>query len=265
MDAVLKRLEEVKAQHSERTCSPFVCTTWAQTLDGYIANAPGVRTEISCAETFEMTHEIRAAFDSILVGIGTILADNPRLNARLSRPVTSPRPVVLDSELRTPLSAKFLHQKRGNCRPIIFCKQQIWMSSQRSEHLQGLLTLAIVRPIENPPSFKGHGLCFYTVLQALSQYQVASVMVEGGGKVLNSVISNFYSDFLVVTVAPRLFGRGVRALSVGPTVSLVDDVSLDDPCWQTIGSDVVLSGTPSIKRGDKPLLVLSEKLPERSS
>ena len=84
MDAtqqLLQRVAEFSA--SARGGLPAVTLTYAQSLDGSLASAPGVPTAISGAESLRMTHALRAAHDAILVGVGTILADNPSLTVRL--------------------------------------------------------------------------------------------------------------------------------------------------------------------------------------
>ena len=90
---------------------PLVTLTYAQSLDGSIAARPGHPLTISCTESQTFTHSLRAAHDAILVGIGTVLADNPRLNVRLVAG-QNPQPVVLDSRLRFPSYANLL--KDGN-------------------------------------------------------------------------------------------------------------------------------------------------------
>ena len=93
---------------------PSVTLTYAQSLDGSITTQRGKPTAISGKESLLLTHQLRATHDAILVGIGTILADNPRLNVRLAVG-PHPQPVILDSQLRFPLDAKLLQNK---CSPL---------------------------------------------------------------------------------------------------------------------------------------------------
>src|SRR5687768_4642967 len=85
---------------------PVVTLSYAQTLDGSLA-LPGRQLIISSPESMKMTHELRAAHDGLLVGIGTVLIDDPRLTVRLADG-RNPQPVVLDSRLRMPLTANLL-------------------------------------------------------------------------------------------------------------------------------------------------------------
>lgn len=248
MDLVLDRLKKAKDEHLSTQSTPFICATWAQSLDGYISVSAGIQTTVSCEETFEMAHEIRSIHDAILVGIGTILVDNPRLNARLSRPVESPCPVILDSDLRTPSDARFLQLRRG-CRPKILCTQQAF---DRSAHTQ-LAELADIIPIQNPPEHRGIGLYFPSILNKLYDNNIRSIMIEGGGKVHQSVLSGSHANYAVVSVTPRLFGGGVSVFSEQASNAKPKNSALPlvcDPTWHTVGSDVVLSGYPTMSRHD---------------
>ena len=98
---LLERRAELARQNTGR---PFVTLTYAQSLDGSIARVPGKRLQLSGPEAQAMTHRLRAVNDAILVGIGTVLADNPRLTVRLAEG-SDPQPVILDSKLRFPLDA----------------------------------------------------------------------------------------------------------------------------------------------------------------
>ncbi len=100
------------SEHRQRTGRPLVTLSYAQSLDGSIADRPGRPLSLSGSQCMTLTHGLRASHDAILVGIGTVLADNPRLNVRL---VTgeSPQPVIVDSRLRFPPYANLLRHGRA--------------------------------------------------------------------------------------------------------------------------------------------------------
>ena len=100
--------------------TPFVTLAYAQSLDGSIAAYPGVPLAISGPVSMGITHRLRARHQAILVGIGTVLADDPRLNVRLV-PGKNPQPVVLDNQLRFPLKARLL---QGEKKPWIMTSKQ---------------------------------------------------------------------------------------------------------------------------------------------
>jgi riboflavin-specific deaminase-like protein len=104
--AALERgLREARSGAGDKPVRPFVTLSFAQSLDGCVARERGQPYALSSRESLVMTHRLRAMHAGILVGVGTVLADNPALTVRLCDGA-SPRPVVLDSTLRTPPSAK---------------------------------------------------------------------------------------------------------------------------------------------------------------
>ncbi|MGH9336192.1 MAG: RibD family protein, partial [Vicinamibacteria bacterium] len=105
------RLEEAEIQKSEWG-RPFVTLAYAQSLDGSIAGEGNRPLSLSCERSQKLTHELRACHDAILVGIGTVLADNPRLIVRLVNG-EDPRPIVVDSRLRIPRDARLLKNGQG--------------------------------------------------------------------------------------------------------------------------------------------------------
>jgi riboflavin-specific deaminase-like protein len=242
MDSILSALAAARLAHGAAgQARPFVLLTWAQSLDGYIAAAPGVRTQISNDATSMMTHHLRAAHDAILIGVDTLLADDPLLTARIpAEPnAPSPRPVVLDSKLRTPLTARLLHR-----RPLIFAAPCTSHGMERSL----LERHAIV--VEAPDSAKGSGRSLPAVLDELYRVGLMSVMVEGGGRVQASFIESCLADFIVVSIAPVLFGSGVKACSSVDGFTAVA-TTLDKAMWTTFQGHAVLSGAPCFpKDGD---------------
>ena len=97
---------------------PFVTVSYAQSLDGSIAGEKGEPLAISCQESLVYTHALRACHDGILVGINTILSDDPALSTRLVEG-ENPRPIVLDSHLRIPHTACVLDLS-SPVRPVVF-------------------------------------------------------------------------------------------------------------------------------------------------
>ncbi len=112
------RCHLVQANGCFRNCDlPFITLTYAQSIDGCIAQFEGETLQLSNPFALKLTHQVRALHDAILVGINTVLRDNPRLNVRLVKG-QSPQPIVVDSRLRFPLEANLL--KEPCVRPIIF-------------------------------------------------------------------------------------------------------------------------------------------------
>jgi riboflavin-specific deaminase-like protein len=166
----------------------LVTLSYAQASDGSIALKRGQPAAISSLESLQMTHRLRAAHDAILVGIGTVLSDDPQLTVRLA-PGRSPRPVVLDSQLRTPPTARLIDERGA----IIFC------AAAPSTEAQAALS-ATGAKIERQ---RGDGrIDLASMLARLTELNVGSLMVEGGGEVIASFVNQGLADRVVITTAP---------------------------------------------------------------
>ncbi len=210
---------------------PFITVTYAQSLDGSIAARRGKRhhsglpLRLSGPETMQLTHQLRAAHQAILVGIGTVLADDPRLTVRLA-PGTSPQPVIVDSHLRFPLTARLLAEGR---RPIIAATGDGSVASQEA------LAAAGAQVVRLPADDAGK-VDLPALLAWLRQHGYASLMVEGGATIITRLIALGLVDRLVVTVAPMLVG-GLTAVSSLPQITRLRQVG-----WRQFGNDMVFWG-----------------------
>ncbi|MEO1170661.1 MAG: dihydrofolate reductase family protein, partial [Myxococcota bacterium] len=108
---IIARFDEARRRvDGENT---FITLSFAQSLDGSVSLRPGERTHLSGESSLEMTHALRARHDAIVVGIGTVLVDNPRLSVRLNGTADQPLRVILDRDLRTPPSAQLFSSVGG--------------------------------------------------------------------------------------------------------------------------------------------------------
>lgn len=168
---------------------PLVTLSYAQGLDGSIAARRGRPSALSGAQALQYTHRLRAAHGAILVGVGTVLSDDPQLTVRLA-PGEHPQPVVLDSSLRTPLAARLLS---GPIAPWLFCTQRA------APQAQAVLEAAGAQ-VERQP---GAGRVDLPALLArLSELRIRSLMVEGGGEIINSFLEAGLADRAMLTIAP---------------------------------------------------------------
>jgi riboflavin-specific deaminase-like protein len=189
--------------HLRRHGLPLVTLTWAQSVDGSTALAQGRRANLSGAESLRVTHELRAAHQVILVGIGTVLADDPLLTVRYAAG-EDPQPVILDTRLRYPPSARML---RDNPRkPWIFAGAAAPGAARAELEARG----AEVRML---PCDAGGHLDLRSLLRHLAERGVTSVMVEGGATVITSFLSLRMAQRVAITIAP-VFAGGYHA--VGP-------------------------------------------------
>ncbi len=178
--------------HVTKTKHPYVTLKSAITIDGKIASAPHTTTKISSAESHHRAHELRRDHDAVLVGIGTILADNPQLNCRIPCK-KQPIPVILDSTLKIPENAKVLKYK-----PII-----ITTNNDKKKHK--VLEKKGARIVTLP----GEKVSINQTLQKLPEHGILSVLVEGGSEVHAAFFREKRIDAICFFIAPKLFGAGV--------------------------------------------------------
>lgn len=175
---------------------PFVTLSFAQSLDGCLAQHCGQPTRLSDKESWIITHRLRSLHDGILIGRGTLLSDDPMLNVRFYDG-PSPRPVVLDTHGESPEDARLfrLHAERKRTILATACQK----SSDLAERFPGVTTLHL--------SLKDDRIDLHALLKALYDEGIESLMVEGGGQVLSSFLAEGLADFLVVTVTPHIIGN----------------------------------------------------------
>lgn len=206
---------------------PRVTLSYATSLDGSLALEPGRPLALSGPTALDLTHALRAAHDALLVGVGTLLADDPRLTVRRA-PGPQPQPVVLDRVLRTPPAARLFDHPR---RPWLAC------APQADTARKAALTARGARLLELPPDARG-GLDLAALLQRLHAEGVRTLMVEGGARVLTSFLRAGLADRLALTLAPRLAG-GLRA--VGPLAAAGHaPPRLAQARWLAAGDDMLV-------------------------
>lgn len=191
LDALPERAWAHLAAHGR----PLVTLSYAQSLDGCLTLHAGQPSPVSGAESMRLTHRLRVAHDAILVGIGTVLADDPRLTARVEG-ACQPQPVVLDSRLRFPVSARLLAHPRG---PWLATTQGA--DAARAAELEA--AGATVLPLPAGPEGR---VSLGALLGELGARQITSVMVEGGAGVITAFLRAGLADVMVVTIAPVLAG-----------------------------------------------------------
>jgi 3,4-dihydroxy 2-butanone 4-phosphate synthase/GTP cyclohydrolase II len=237
-DNGIEALVQRAADHRQHTGRPFVTLSYAQSVDGCIAARPGQPLTLSGSQALTLTHKLRAAHEAILVGIGTVLADNPRLTVRLVEG-KNPQPVVADSRLRFPLDANLLQNHS--------LPPWIATSEQADKERQKVLEAAGARVLRLPTNAKRQ-VNLAALLERLGELGIGSLMVEGGARIITSFLSDRLVDHLVLTVAPMLVGglHGVRRLGQSDPVCLP---RLRNLRYQRLEEDLVLWGDPAWEEG----------------
>jgi len=226
LDALLTGMQ-VNGQERRR---PWVTLSYAQSLDGSIAARRSAPLALSGAATLKITHSLRARHSAILVGIGTLLADDPHLNVRLE-PGPDPQPVVLDRKLRFPIEARLL---RGQKSPWIFTTRNAQPEQETNLTKAGASVFRLDTEMRNIDA----------ILSVLGREGIRSIMVEGGAGVITSFLQAQLVDLIVLTIASRLVG-GVRGIE-----SLLADEGprLDKFGVQQFDEDLLVWGCPRWSR-----------------
>jgi diaminohydroxyphosphoribosylaminopyrimidine deaminase / 5-amino-6-(5-phosphoribosylamino)uracil reductase len=221
LESAARRLNEGFISRVERG-RPFVTLKLATTVDGR-ATVPG-RRYISGAPALREVHRMRDRADAVMVGIGTILADDPELTVRGIRG-RDPLRVVLDADARTPLAAKVLRSGDPQ-RTIVFTARDA--EQRRAKRLRdaGVLVATL-------PRAEG-GLDAAAGLRWLAEHGVNSVLSEGGPRLASSLLSAKLVDRLVLIVAPVAGGEGQHALAG------LGAIDLNSLRARRLGSDVLI-------------------------
>jgi len=175
---------------------PFILISYAQSIDGSIATLDRRPLRISGTVSMVLTHRLRSLFDAILIGIDTVMSDDPMLTVRLV-PGANPQPVVLDTHLRIPLESRLL--ERSDCRS--------WLAGVKNSTAAGAESVSRTGAEILPCRLDDHGQVDIRHLMGLLHKRgIRSLMVEGGAKVISSFIRAELADLFIITISPTLIG-----------------------------------------------------------
>jgi diaminohydroxyphosphoribosylaminopyrimidine deaminase/5-amino-6-(5-phosphoribosylamino)uracil reductase len=192
---------------------PYVILKWAQSIDGKIATRRGDSKWITGPQSRLAAHALRARVDAVVVGVDTVIADDPELTARLARPKRLATRIVLDPNLRIPLRARLVRTARQT--PTII------VTSKHAAGRLGRQTLARGAPAARADKLRRleragckvlqlpggrSGIRLTALLRRLHSGQMTNILVEGGGRTLGAFMSNNLADEAQIFVAPRLIG-----------------------------------------------------------
>jgi len=216
---------------------PFVLAKFAMSLDGKIATKTGDSRWISGEESRRYVHGLRHQVDAIMVGVNTIVADDPQLTARAGREggkaEKQPLRIIVDSRGRTPTTARVL-QMPG--------KTLVAVAGEIESAKAGALTQAGAEVLRLPSREEQVDLA--ELLRVLGKREVTSLLVEGGATLFGSLLEQGLVDKLLVFIAPIIIGGGEAKSSVeGQGVEkIAQAMSLSRVKVERLGDDVLISG-----------------------
>lgn len=227
-----KQLNEAFFKHIT-TGLPFTTLKIAQTLDGKIAASDGSSKWITSDKARTLAHRMRSENDAILVGIGTVLSDNPSLNVRLTKGV-NPRRIVLDSRLRIPLNASLL------CDSLVEKTIVVTTPSAPQEKLSEIKKRGA--QVWTVPADNKNQVHLKKLLNKIGQEKIASLLVEGGSLIFSAFLKEKLVDRLSIFLSPKILGGGLDAISDLGINNLQHALRLADVRIQQIEEEVLISG-----------------------
>ena len=234
-EAAARRLNEGFIKYVRTRC-PFVVLKMAATLDGRIATRTGDARWVTGPAARAYVHRLRHAMDAIMVGIGTVLADDPQLTTRLENGQgVDPMRVVLDTHLRMPEKARMLSEPSGTDTWLV-CKPEAAEADAARLNAQGARILKV-------PLQRGR-IDMEALMRRLGELGVTSVLIEGGAQVAASALKSGVVDKVLFFYAPKILGGddGVPMLSgKGPDMMSASQ-ALNHVGVTRVGEDILVSG-----------------------
>lgn len=231
-----RRLNEAFIKHVT-TGRPFVTAKTAATLDGWTATGTGHSRWVTNEKSRRFVHRLRDRSDAVLVGVGTVIADDPSLTTRLNGGKgRDPIRVVADTRFRVPADARIFHLK-SDSETLVAVSEELPVSRvEEAPEFQGVTT------VRCPAS--RHGLDLSALLRILGERGIQSLLVEGGAGIMGSMIRERLIDKVYMFKAPKLMGGddGVPVAS-GPGPRTMDEcLVLRDLRVRRFGDDVLIRG-----------------------
>jgi len=207
---------------------PYLIHKSAVTIDAFIADSQGQSKWISCEESRRTVHQLRAEADAVLVGVNTVLADDPELTVRLIQG-RNPKRIIADPNCRTPFNAKMV-QTASEAETFIISREKSWRHS----------------PLKNSPLipllFEGEMIPWDEMLKTILQQGIQSILVEGGAILQSSLIAAGHLDRLELFISPKSIGKGHRMMQFLEKKMGEADAGIHNT-WKVSGEDAHLSST----------------------
>ncbi|MDD2657763.1 MAG: bifunctional diaminohydroxyphosphoribosylaminopyrimidine deaminase/5-amino-6-(5-phosphoribosylamino)uracil reductase RibD [Candidatus Pacebacteria bacterium] len=212
---------------------PFITVKVGQSLDGKIAARGGDSKWITSDKSRAFAHRLRQDYDAIMVGVNTVLRDNPKLDAWFSK--KQPAKVIVDTQLSTPGES---HLFSGNARTIIVTLPA--KAGQETENREIIAKKATILEVKE----KGGQVNLKDMLKKLAGLGITSVLVEGGGTLIGSLFDEKLVDKIFFFISPKIIG-GKEAISsvMGDGISRVDKaIRVRDMKLRRLGEDILIEG-----------------------
>ncbi len=208
---------------------PLVLINFAMSIDARIALGTGEQTRLSGEEDFKRVHELRNSVDAILVGIGTVLSDDPSLTVKEKyvKNIKNPVRIILDSKLRIPENAKVLNNKS---------KTIIYTTVNKKRELNAEIRKCGRKRVD-----------LKCMLEDLYSLGIKSLLVEGGSRVIGSFLSENLADRVTIYVAPFFIGPDAPPAADFTTAKTMDNmIGMKINSLKKLGEGILLELIPNV-------------------
>jgi diaminohydroxyphosphoribosylaminopyrimidine deaminase/5-amino-6-(5-phosphoribosylamino)uracil reductase len=217
---------------------PFVTLKTASTLDGKIASRTNDSRWVTGPVAREQVHTLRHQHEAIMVGIGTVLADDPLLNTRASVPAVDPVRIIVDSSLRLPLEARVVTDR--SIRTIVLTSGQAAADRRTALEAAGVEVIVCGSADKVDLRFAMH---------KLGELEIGSILLEGGGTLNGAMLEAGLIDKIILYYAAKIIG-GAGApgtFTFAGMEKMADAIELDQVNVEMAGEDICVSGYPVYK------------------
>lgn len=237
LDAECRKLNEV-FYHYIATKTPFVVMKYAMTLDGKIACATGDSKWVTGEIARTQVHRMRGRYRGIMVGIGTVLADDPMLNCRVEGGVDPVR-IICDSNLRIPTESQIV-KTASDIETIVACSQEALESERKQEKIRRLKEAGI----QIIGTEGAHGVNLVELMKKLGGQNIDSILLEGGGTLNASALEDGIVNKVYAYIAGKLIGgMDARSPVEGMGIDrMADAITLQNVEIEKLGDDFCIVG-----------------------
>ncbi len=213
---------------------PYVTVKYAQTLDGRIATKTGDSQWISSEASRKYVHFLRSTNDGIMVGAGTVIADNPQLTVRHVKGM-NPLRIIVDSKLRIPINSSVLTD--GNPHQTIIATTSNTPARKITAIKKLGVEVLVVRKERNGK------VSFSSLLKELGKREIMSVLVEGGSGMITALLKVNLVDKMIIPISPRILGKGLEAIGDLNINKIKDAIKFSSFKTMKKGDDLIFEGT----------------------
>jgi diaminohydroxyphosphoribosylaminopyrimidine deaminase/5-amino-6-(5-phosphoribosylamino)uracil reductase len=217
-----------------KTGIPYVTVKYAQTLDGRIATKSGDSQWISSEASRKYVHRLRTISDSIMVGAGTVAADNPQLTVRHLKG-RNPLRIIVDSNLRIPIKSSVLTGDNSHLTIVATT------SNASSGKVTAVKKLGVEVLIVNKD--RSGRVSLSSLLKELGKREITSVLVEGGSEIVTSLLKANLVDKMIIPIAPKIIGKGLEAIGDLNINKIRNAIKFSSFKTMKKGNDIIFEGT----------------------